>query len=77
MNIPSGEFAEQPLTAGRLRKIITSEFNKQRVAEARGIDVAPSQEYQFVTMLARQLGFDSAEDLNSQAGIKALREYYR
>ena len=75
--IPSGEFRGNQLNAGRLRKIITQEFNQNRIAESRGLNRIPSEEYTFATDLARQLGFSSAEELNTERGIKALRNYYR
>tara|TARA_R110001592_G_scaffold107625_1_gene301083 strand:+ start:19 stop:1332 length:1314 start_codon:yes stop_codon:yes gene_type:complete len=75
--IPSGEFSGEQLNAGRLRKIITQEFNQNRIAESRGLNRVSSEEYTFATNLAKQLGFSSAEELNSEPGIKALRKYYR
>lgn len=75
--IPSGEFSGEQLNAGRLRKIITQEFNQNRIAESRGLNRVSSEEYTFATNLAKQLGFSSAEELNSEPGIKALRNYYR
>jgi len=75
--IPSGEFSGKQLNAGRLRQIITKEFNQNRIAESRNLNRVPSEEYTFAADLARQLGFSSAEELNTERGIKALRNYYR
>ena len=75
--VPQGLVGKQitPATLRRLIKI-KEEFVPNPRAAQQGIFAQTTPRFEFLDVLARQLGFESAEALNTKEGYRALQSYY-
>tara|TARA_X000001382_G_scaffold130851_1_gene127279 strand:- start:2200 stop:3507 length:1308 start_codon:yes stop_codon:yes gene_type:complete len=75
--VPQGLVGKEitPATLRRLIKI-KEEFVPNPRAAQQGIFAQTTPKFEFLDVLARQLGFESAEALNTKEGYRALQSYY-
>jgi hypothetical protein len=75
--VPQGLVGKE-ITPAILRRLIKikEDFVPNPRAAQRGIFAQTTPRFEFLDVLARQLGFESAEALNTREGYRALQNYY-